>query len=29
MLLLPLMEKRRELVSRADFDEAIDSIAGI
>ncbi|MBR0742097.1 hypothetical protein JQ581_34690 [Bradyrhizobium liaoningense] len=29
MLQLRLMEKRRELLSRADFDEAIDSMAGI
>ena len=29
MLQLRLMEKKRELVRRADFDEAIDSVAGI
>ena len=29
MLQLRLMEKKRELLHRADFDEAIDSIAGI
>jgi hypothetical protein len=29
MLQLRLMEKKRELLRRADFDEAIDSIAGI
>jgi hypothetical protein len=29
MLQLHLMEKKRELIRRADFDEAIDSIAGI
>jgi hypothetical protein len=29
MLQLRLMEKKRELLRREDFDEAIDSIAGI
>jgi hypothetical protein len=29
MLQLQLMEKKRELMRRADFDEAIDSIAGV
>jgi hypothetical protein len=29
MLQLRLMEKKRELMRRSDFDEAIDSIAGI